>query len=287
MDHPDESMLLAFTRRQVDGWPGGVERHISQCLACHARYNEYQRINEILVDATRAPADRAYPSITEAVIQKVHELEISSNNLTRVIRAVRKGYRSATRTTWRLVGPSLAAAAVILCALIVFALATTSVQIPTSLAGSSTEFKPTMFKPTMTGGQSKGQQRPMHTVVATATRQPTSGGTVARGPSITVCSSPADVKQNRLRICGQNFKPGNRVSLIIIMQGSQPKELKPVLVQADGTMQVWFPLNSCAALPSAIVAQYANGGPVLTTLGNIQFGKCNSKSHNVHSQNQK
>ncbi len=281
MDHPDESMLLAFTRRQVDGWPGGVERHISQCLACHARYNEYQRINEILVDATRAPADRAYPSITEAVIQKVHELEISSNNLTRVIRAVRKGYRSATRTTWRLVGPSLAAAAVILCALIVFALATTSVQIPTSLAGSSTE-----FKPTMTGGQSKGQQRPMHTVVATATRQPTSGGTVARGPSITVCSSPADVKQNRLRICGQNFKPGNRVSLIIIMQGSQPKELKPVLVQADGTMQVWFPLNSCAALPSAIVAQYANGGPVLTTLGNIQFGKCN-KSHNVHSQNQK
>ncbi|HZT98312.1 MAG TPA: hypothetical protein VFA10_01560 [Ktedonobacteraceae bacterium] len=282
MDHPDESMLLAFTRRQVDGWPGEVERHISQCLACHARYNEYQRINEILVDATRAPADRAYPSITEAVIQKVHELEISSNNLTRVIRAVRKGYRSATRTTWRLVGPSLAAAAVILCALIVFALATTSVQIPTSLAGSSTE-----FKPTMTGGQSKGQQRPMHTVVATATRQPTSGGTVARGPSITVCSSPADVKQNRLRICGQNFKPGNRVSLIIIMQGSQPKELKPVLVQADGTMQVWFPLNSCAALPSAIVAQYANGGPVLTTLGNIQFGKCNSKSHNVHSQNQK
>jgi hypothetical protein len=101
------------------------------------------------------------------------------------------------------------------------------------------------------------------------------------------------VKQNRLRICGQNFKPGNRVSLIIIMQGKQPKALKPVLVQADGTMQVWFPINSCAALPSAIVAQYANGGPVLTTLGNIQFGKCNSnsnsnsKSHNVHSQNQK
>jgi hypothetical protein len=282
MDHPDESMLLAFTRRQADGWPGGVERHISQCLACHARYNEYQRINEILVDATRAPADHAYPSITEAVIQKVHDLEIPSNNLTWVIRAVRKGYRSAARPTWRLVGPSLAAAAVILCALIVFALATTSVQIPTSLAGRSTE-----FKPAMTGGQSKGQQRPRHTVVATATRQPTFGGTVARGPSITVCSSPADVKQNRLRICGQNFKPGNRVSLIIIMQGSRPKALKPVLVQPDGTMQVWFPVNSCAVLPSAIVVQYANGGPVLTTLGNIQFGKCNSQSPNVRSRNRK
>lgn len=282
MDHPDESILLAFTRRQVDGWPGGVGRHISQCLACHARYNEYQRINEILVDATRAPADHAYPSITEAVIQKVHEWEIPSNNLTWVIRAVRKGYRSAPRPTWRLVGPSLAAAAVILCALIVFALAKTSVQIPTSLAGRSTE-----FKPTMTSGQSKGQQRPMHAVVATATRQPTSSGTLARGPSIIVCSSPADVKQNRLRICGQNFKPGNRVSLIIIMQGSQPKALKPVLVQADGTMQVWLPINSCAALPSAIVAQYVNGGPVLTTLGNVQFGKCSSQSHNVHSRNQK
>ena len=55
MDHPDESMLLASTRQQPDGCPGGVEQHITRCSTCHERYSEYQRINALLIEGTRAP----------------------------------------------------------------------------------------------------------------------------------------------------------------------------------------------------------------------------------------
>jgi hypothetical protein len=83
------------------------------------------------------------------------------------------------------------------------------------------------------------------------------------------------VQQNRLRICGNNFKPGSHVSLVIEMQGSRPKVLKPVVVQADGSMQDWFFVHGCNTLPSAIAVQYANSAVVLTTLENIQFAGCN------------
>ncbi len=280
MDHPDESMLLASTRQQPDGWPGGVKQHITQCLTCHARYNEYRRINALLREGTRAPVGYIYPSITDSVIQRVHELESSSNHLTRGVKTARqryKGYRGATRPIWQLVGSSLAAIAVILSTLMVFALATAYVHLPANFVGHFTEFKPTTV-----AGPYKGRPVPTYTIVATATQQPTSGGMSSREPSITVCSSSADVKQNRLRICGHNFKPGSRVALIIKMQGSRPRALKPVLVQADGTMQDWFPIHGCGTLPSAIVAQYANSNAVLTTLGNIQFAGCNGEPHAVH-----
>src|SRR5436305_4557711 len=155
MDHPDESMLLASTRQQSDDWPGGVEQHITQCVTCRARYSEYQRINMLLIEGTRAPAGYVYPSITDPVMQRLHELESSSNNLTRVIRTERQGYRGVTRPKWRLVGSSFAAVAVILCTLIVFALATSYVHIPVNLGGRFTE-----FKSIMTAGEQKGQPRP-------------------------------------------------------------------------------------------------------------------------------
>ena len=276
MDHPDESMLLAATRQQPDGWPGGIEQHITQCSICHDRYREYQRINEILVDWAHAPIYRTYPSITASVMQKLHEPEPSSGHLARFLKAVRKGYRGATLPSSRLVGPVVVAVAVVLCTLVVSALATsTYLHVPASTFGYLTE-----SKPTATVGPQKVQLKPTHiAVVATATQQVTTGGSLTGRPSLAVCSSPADVEQNRLRVCGHNFKPVNLVVLVIKIHGSRPKVLKPVLVQSDGTMQNWFFVRSCDALPSAIAAQYDDTTVVLTTLENFQFAGCNGQSY--------
>src|SRR5689334_4360643 len=106
MDHPDENMILASTRQQPDGWPGGVKQHIAQCLTCRTLYHEYEHINPLLAEGTRASAGYVYPSITDSVMQRLHGLGASSNSLTRVIRTARQGYRGARRPTWRLVGSS-------------------------------------------------------------------------------------------------------------------------------------------------------------------------------------
>lgn len=284
MNHPDEGMLLAFTRQQPDGWPGGVEQHITQCLTCHARYCEYQRINILLLDAT--PIEHAYPSITDSVMQKLHELEYSSSYLTRVSKVVRKEYRGAIRPGWQLLGSSLAAVVVILCTLVVFALATAYMHIPAGISGRFTE-----FKPAAAAGKHKRPSRSTHAAVAPAIQNVTADGISVGVPTIAVCSWPTDVKQNHLRICGYNFKPGNRVALIIKMQGSRPKALKPVLVQSDGTIQDWFLIHSCDTLPSAIVAQYENSSTGLATLANIQFAGCNGEpyatSQTLHARMEK
>ena len=275
MDHPDESMLLASTRQQPDDWPGGVEQHITQCLTCHMRYIEYQRISAILVAWAHAPAYCTYPSITGSVMQKLHELEPSSNYFATIIKAVRKGYRGAALPKRHLIGPSIVAVAVILCTLVVFALATTTyVHISGSMLGHSTESKLTART-----GQHTVQSRPTHTAVATATKV-TSGGTSAGGPYIIVCSSPTDVQQQGyLRICGYNFKPGSHVSLVIKIQDSRPRVLKPVLVQPDGTMQALVFVHRCDTFPAAIGVQYANTTVVVTTLENIQLAGCGDQPH--------
>lgn len=277
MDHPDESMLLASTRHQPDVWPGGVEQHIAECLTCRARYNEYQRINPLLTEAICTPPGYLYPSITDSVMQRLHELEASSNNVMRVIETVRLRYRGGRHPNWQLAGSSLAAVAVILCTLLVFALSTNYVHIPVSLARRFAE-----FKPRVTIGKWTEPPRSRPTLVATATPNITVGKESPDVPSIAVCSSPTDVQQNRLRICGHNFKPGSRVALIVKIQGNRPKTLKPVLVQADGTMQDWFPIHGCGTLPSTIVVQYADRNAVLTTLGNIQFAGCDNEPHAAH-----
>lgn len=274
MDHPDESMLLAFTLQQPDGWPGGVEQHITQCPICHTCYTEYQRINAVLVNWAHAPAYRTYPAITDSVMQKLHELEPSSGNLTKIIKGVRKGNSGAALPTWHLVGPSIATVAAILCTLVVFALATAYVHRPEN----SFDYFTVPRSTTVTIRQQRIQLWLTPSVVSTATQKGTSGAT-SREPYIVVCSSSADVQQSRLRICGYNFKPGSRVSLVIEIQGSRPKVRKPVIVRPDGTMQDWFFVHNCNALPSAIIAQYGNSAVVLTTLENIQFAGCDNGSH--------
>jgi hypothetical protein len=289
MDHPDKSMLFASTRQQPDGWSGEIERHIAQCPICYTYYTECQRINTTLVNWAHDPAYRTYPSITDSVVQKLIDVELSSNDFRRVVKgvkkwnAVEKWNERVSQPMWRLASPYVAVAAAILCTIVVFALATAYMHRP-----GNTSHYPNISKPTVVVSQHTPQPRLSPTAVSTATQNDTqnsstqnntqnssSSGARSGGPSIIMCSSPTDVQQNRLRICGNNFKPGSHVSLVIEMQGSRPKVLKPVVVQADGSMQDWFFVHSCDTLPSAIAVQYANSAVVLATLENIQFAGCN------------
>lgn len=75
MEHPDEDMLLAYTRRQLMGedWRG-IYEHIAHCRQCCELCNEYRRIGVILSKGLETSGQR-YPSVAHRVFERLEAPE--------------------------------------------------------------------------------------------------------------------------------------------------------------------------------------------------------------------
>jgi hypothetical protein len=97
-------------------------------------------------------------------------------------------------------------------------------------------------------------------------------------PTITLCMTPQDRTQNRIRVCGINFTPGDRVSLYLIAAGGgQPRIRHAVTVDAQGKFIDLWVINNCRDVPSAIFAQDVSPShptEISQWLSSIQFESC-------------
>ena len=92
----------------------------------------------------------------------------------------------------------------------------------------------------------------------------------------------ADQNQMRIRFCGANFTPGDKVELIIQTGTNPPRARHQVTVDAQGDFQDFWYINACKDVPNSVYAQdMAHPDIVSQVLQNIQLDKCASQNR-VH-----
>src|SRR5207248_5917418 len=95
MEHPDDTMLLAYTRQQSldEGWPS-IHQHIDTCKDCQQRCIEYAKISAELTETLEHfQRNQYYPSLTES--EFIHNP--AAVRLVRKQRGQKRGRRYLTR----------------------------------------------------------------------------------------------------------------------------------------------------------------------------------------------
>jgi hypothetical protein len=114
------------------------------------------------------------------------------------------------------------------------------------------------------------------------TQNPTTTGSGQSNEHINICTTDQDRASSRLRICGFDFKAGDRVALLITADWSeQPKQHHPVTVDGHGEFQVTISISNCN-VPVAIQAHDQTDPKVDSNiLQHIKFAGCRIPSPNL------
>jgi len=90
---------------------------------------------------------------------------------------------------------------------------------------------------------------------------------------IKVCSTPADIVQRRLVICGHNFDPAHEAALLAF--GKKPMWQSNLPVDQHGTFQFGWNIVNCSNLPTIIYSYEATSSkPIYAKLQITSFGSC-------------
>jgi hypothetical protein len=80
-------------------------------------------------------------------------------------------------------------------------------------------------------------------------------------PTIRLCTTNADKAQSRMRVCGANFIPGEKVQLVVHLASGGARTLHQVLVDAQGHFQDSWVVANCKDVPMAIDVQDQTNSP--------------------------
>ncbi len=260
-EHPEDSSLLAYIRHQQLEDQSKINQHIDieQCPRCLHRRSELEQLSKTLDVLGRMPPYQHYPELSvDRMYAHVQESANRGTLLQAYLHRVNNRQRPR-KSVVRLVSLPAAFALVILFTVaLVFA----------GLSGV-----PLIPRP-MPGGTSPSQSG--STVVVQQVASPTPTATaIASQPYIQICSTPVDIAQSRLVICGYNFEAGHKVSLIVTILGRQPVTRHPVLVDEQGEFQDSWYIHYCRNLPGAIYAYEVDNAKVSSpALVNISFAAC-------------
>lgn len=228
--HPDESLLLAYIRHQpCEYGEEPIQQHIQSCSLCQARCAEYEQIGKALENWSHTYPYRAYPSLTEQVMQRAQGQSVHM--------------RSRGRFSWRVLSLPVALALLILSVVIALAHLSSSTAInPTPTIGQSTPIQyQTVLPPRVTVGT---------TPTAPAGIVPT-----PTGPTLVQCSNSDDNAHARIRVCGSNFTPRSQVYLILHLPNGDVKRLKTIQVGGKGMFEFVFTISRCKDVPLEVIAQ--------------------------------
>src|SRR5260370_18046396 len=90
---------------------------------------------------------------------------------------------------------------------------------------------------------------------------------------IKVCSTPADIVQRRLVICGHNFDPAHEAALLAF--GKKPMWQSNLPVYQHVTFQFVWNIVNCSNLPTIIYSYEATSSkPTYAKLQITSFGSC-------------
>ena len=284
--HPDDSILLAYTRQQSlgEGWPD-IQQHLDICEQCCQRYNELVQTGILLTETLEHfQRSQHYPSLTENVFELIQNPSAA--------RLVRRQRQQERRRRLSLVSMRMLPVTVLLLTILLVAAALAYgadgilkiPQIPTQIInGQGTPSVATvtshMQTPKTTPGSSSTiRVAPTPTVVGTETTT----GTATPGqtqPTLKLCTTNPDRSQGRIRICGNNFTSGDKVQLVVHLASGDVKTRHQVLVNAQGIFQdIWYIFN-CKDYPVAVdVQDMTHPAEGASALQSNQLGQCSSQS---------
>ena len=272
-EHPGDGILLAYVRQQqLDDRPA-ISQHIEidRCPRCRHRCNELAEVSATLDVLGQMAQYQSYPELsTASIYTHVQKAASKSNPLQAYLHRASNRERPR-KSAVRLVSLPIALGLALLCAMLVLARLTVIPLLPGSFLGHTSP------------GQNNVPPVPVQlstpTPDLTATAKANASLTPTPSPApqanLQVCSTPADIAQSHLVICGYNFVPGHKISLIVNVAGKQPVTRRPVTVDQQGKFQDKWYIYNCRNVPAGIFAfdtTTMNAYPF--TLVSISFGAC-------------
>ncbi len=283
--HPDESILLAFVRRQLrdDEWPG-IQQHIASCPQCRQRCAEYDQVGAFLRQWATLEYYNTNSALTGRVLQRI-------NAPTSVLERWQERVKIPSL---RLATIPVAVVLVMLFSIVLFAIAyrgpstghgnansvqhivltpteavRTIRQTPTPRAKTPTP-TPTAISNNDNDDDNHGQSDNDHD----NDNGPSSGG----DGNLYLCRGQGDHNAFALQVCGSNFTPGEHIYLIFTVQGYQFQPHEPIQVEQDGNFTTSFIVPNCRLVPTAIDAVDTNNNQLAPTLSNIQLARCSGQN---------
>lgn len=294
-DHPDTSILLAYTRKQQLEDRLGIRRHVEQCPCCLRTCSEYKRTGTALEVLGQMQSDLSYADVPATLLLSRIQGEYARYERrlsTRVVRKLepiqcfgKRGLRAVAKTGGHLkpemrvssIGFYLASLAVV----VTFMFA---IGVVAAIHGGG-PFNP---YPMGSGATSVvGHDVTATTRPAAMATHDTTGASGQSKANISICTTEDDSRHSQLRICADGFKSGDKVALLVtLVESGQTKQHRPVTVDAHGGFEVTMLVINCD-VPVAIVAHDLTNTKVYSNSLHMRSGSCPMLSPNVGSPSKK
>lgn len=291
--HLEDDVLLAYTRGQLSAdIVLIVQQHCAKCTICMQKCAEYTQIGMTLQQNLTYVMPN-YPSIVDMLGKSLDNPAAASAALRERRENKRFTGRQSTRTPGNqavrlaprvgVLPLTISVSLVILMVLLAYTLSSymgsrASPGHPMPPSVSTLPVQPTairMPKPTKTVQASTPVTMAAATVTATPGGTGMSVGTTK--PVIWICSSNGDLAQSRLRICGKNFKAGDRVLILEVFPNISHKVGTVTSADGHGNINGAWTIPNCRNVPIAVFAfDLTHATFTLPVPVNISIGGCRS-----------
>lgn len=293
--HLEDDVLLAYTRGQI----GAdivlmVQQHCAICTICTQKCAEYTQIGTTL-QQNLTYAMPIYPSVVDMLGDALDNPAAAATALRQRRENKRRVRKRSVRTSGskslRLLPKvgvfplTVSISLVMLMVLLTYTLTNyigsraspghpTPSGIPALPVQPTATARATKTANTSTSGTTVGVAA---TPGGASTPTATPKATGTSKPAIWICSSNGDLTQSRLRICGKNFKAGDRVIILEVFPNISHRVGTVTTADVHGNINGAWMIPNCRNVPIAVFAfdlTHATFTPPVSV--NISIGGCRS-----------
>ena len=278
-EHPEDSILLAYLRKQQVKDRLSVSQHINleKCPRCLHKLDELEQVSATLDVLGKIRSYQHYPELSVADTYERMQRAASHRTPTKASLNGANQRQRPRKSVVRLISLPAAFGLAILFTVVMLVFANFSGQslIPGPLQGV---IRPSLSNSTgVVAHSSTPTPDPGLTATmnaeASATPVQTATPALVTQPYIAVCSTPANVAQWRLVICGYNFEPAHKATLLAI--GKKPVWQSNLHVDQHGKFQFGWNILNCGNLPTIFYAfEEPSSKPIFVKLQITSFGSC-------------
>ncbi len=274
--HPDKSILLAYIRRQPLDDRLYIQQHVEHCERCSQQCDEYKRLSSSLEDALMQ-VRHFYPHLTSYVFFSIEEHSYESGKLRVAQRQSLSDYRAKRKMARLRIAISLVLLFAILLTTVAYAISTNHTSLISYIPHHSiatTQPSPNLGNlvppPQVT---SKHKRPSKHIAVPTPVVSMASTPASTVRPSMVICDTSITGTSRYLKICGDHFTPGDKVT-VVLEYPKNSQSLAPVTVDGKGHFEDGFS-RACGDIPIVIHAIDQSHKTESATLTDIPRG-CSS-----------
>jgi hypothetical protein len=283
-EHPENSMLLALERQELDGpLANQIRQHVFQCPRCLDMSRSFEDAADVLGTLETMQRSLRYPDVPpERVFNRLqaeaarYERRLSTRIMRR-LEPVQRWFLRYSRhfTLERRVSQVYAA--------LILILLLTMLAFGIVFAASRVFYGEALpFIPAQSGipqvSQPDGITLPQHQAPSTANQT----GQGQSGARIWDCTNNQERKQSLIGLCGSGFKPGDKVAVLLTMPASgEPKQRRTVIVDNKGKIDLTIAINHCNVPLAIVVHDLTNTNVYSNTLQGVKFGGCRIPSPNA------